>query len=206
MNSDIEADVKELIGLFDVPAFARRGQDLELALDRLDRRCRVARSGMLDMVRTRLRQWAHAATSPGAWAAIFEEPIEPLWTLSGAEAPRWASQNSPLKRQIAIAQDLLASVVRFNHRWSLYLKNLNVEPTNHLIEQYNRYYVLEKECIMGSARLAAQHFVPAARVTADTLIRDHPLLPVPLIKSRVADSPGRHSIPHARAGHHDSNS
>jgi hypothetical protein len=28
LNSDIEADVKELMGLFDLPAFARRGQDV----------------------------------------------------------------------------------------------------------------------------------------------------------------------------------
>ena len=29
LNADIETEVKELMGLFDLPAFARRGQDLE---------------------------------------------------------------------------------------------------------------------------------------------------------------------------------
>ena len=50
LNADIETEVKEMMGLFDVPAFARRGQDLEITLRRLHERCRngarpVARHG-----------------------------------------------------------------------------------------------------------------------------------------------------------------
>jgi hypothetical protein len=48
-----------------------------------------------------------------------------------------------------------------------------------VIDQYNRYYVLEKECVMGSSRLAARFFTPIPQLTPERLLRDHPLLPVP---------------------------
>jgi hypothetical protein len=51
-----------------------------------------------------------------------------------------------------------------------------------VIEHYNRYYVLEKECVMGSARLAARFFTPIPSLTVDRLLRDHPLLPVPRLR------------------------
>ena len=56
-----------------------------------------------------------------------------------------------------------------------------------MIDQYNRYYVLEKECVMGSARLAARHFTPVERVTKPSLLEEHPALPVP----ELAGSGGR---------------
>jgi hypothetical protein len=186
MNADVETDVKELMGLFDVPAFARRGQDVELTLLRLHGRCRSTRESLLDMVRTRLRQWSHAATGPRAWSDVFVQSIEPLWTLSGAEEPRWAEELAPLRRRSIIGRDLIASVIRFNQRWTQYLERLNLEPANFIIDQYNRYYVLEKECVMGSARLAARHFIPVPKVTAETLLHDHPTLPVPELVDRTS--------------------
>ena len=144
MNVGIETDIKELMGLFDVPAFARRGQDLEITLRRLNERCRSAREGLLDMVRLRLRQWSHAATGPGAWSGVFSQSIEPLWPLSEAEAPRWAEASAPIRQRSIIARDLIASVVRFNLRWTQFLDRLNLEPVNLVIDQYNRYYVLKK--------------------------------------------------------------
>jgi hypothetical protein len=184
MNSDIEADVKELMGLFDLPAFARRGQDVEAAVRRLHDRCERVRGEMLDMVRLRLRQWSGAAAGPQSWPGVFTSTIEPLWMLSGAPAPRWAESDAPLKRRQSIASDLIAAVLRFNRRWLEALDRFNLEPTNFVIDQYNRYYVLEKECVMGSARLAARHFTPMAPLTKPTLLADHPTLPVPTLACR----------------------
>ncbi len=99
LNSDIEADVKELMGLFDLPAFARRGQELEHSLKRLHERCRQARGGLLDMVRLRLRQWSGAAIGPEAWSGVFVSSIETLWPLCAAETPRWAEAPAPVARQ-----------------------------------------------------------------------------------------------------------
>ena len=190
LNSDIEADVKELMGLFDLPAFARRGQDVEAAIRRLHDRCERVRSEMLDMVRLRLRQWCAAAAGPDRWSGVFTSTIEPLWCLAGAPPPRWAELDAPLKRRQSIASDLIAAVDRFNRRWIDALDRFNLEPTNSVIEQYNRYYLLEKECVMGSARLAARHFIPMHPLTKSILLADHPPLPLPIL----AGSGGGRSI------------
>ncbi len=176
---NVEAEIKELLGLFDAPAFARRGQDLEYALARLHDRCARHRDAMLDMVRVRLRQWSSAVDGPEGWSSSFTAPIDPLWTLAGAEAPAWTDRPAPIRRQRAIARDLVASLNRFNRRWTAYLDGLDLGPLNRTVDHYNRYYLLEKECSLGSARLAARHFVPQARLTREVLLDAHPTLPVP---------------------------
>lgn len=175
-----ETEIKELMGLFDAPAFVRRGHDLEYALARLESRCRRGREAMLDMVLLRLRQWSGVATGPDDVAGTFAAPFAALWPLCDATPPApWAARPAPPRRRRAIARDLVASVTRFNQRWAAFLDQLNLEPVNHLIDQYNRYYVLEKECIVGSARLAMRHFTPKARVTRASLDAEYPGLPVP---------------------------
>ncbi len=179
LGGDVETEIKEMMGLFDAPAFARRGHELEEMLRRLDARCRQARDERLEMVRVRLKQWARVATGPEAWTTAFAASIEPLWPLSGAEAPQWAPSPAPRHRQLAVARDLVAAVERFNRRWTQFLESLNLGPANVVIDHYNRYYVLEKECVMGSGRLAARFFTPIPLLTPAQLLRDHPLLPVP---------------------------
>jgi hypothetical protein len=179
LNTDIESNIKKLMGLFDLPAFARRGQDVEFSVRRLHDRCRVSRSALLEMVRLRLRQWSRAVSGPEAWSTVFTNSIEPLWPLSEAAQPEWAIAPAPFRRRRAIARDLITSTKRFNSRWTAFVDRINLDPTNLVIDQYNRYYVLEKECVMGSARLAARHFIPVPRFTKEALLNEHPLLPVP---------------------------
>lgn len=183
LNADIETEVKELMGLFDTPAFARRGQDLEITLRRLHDRCRKARGELLDMVQLRLRRWSRAVTGPDDWTNVFVAPIEPLWPLALAEPPRWADSPAPIRRQRIIAADLVAAVLRFNRRWPRFLDQLNLDPINTAIDRYNRYYLLEKECVLGSARLAARHFQPVAPLSTAVLMIDHPSLPVPELRA-----------------------
>ena len=183
MSADIETEVKEMMGLFDTPAFARRGHDLEITLRRLHDRCRKTRVELLDMVQLRLRQWSRAVTGPDAWSNVFTMSIEPVWPLAEAEPPRWAKAPLPIRRQRMIASDLIAAVIRFNRRWPRFLDQLNLEPANTVIDHYNRYYVLEKECVMGSARLAARHFQPVPLLSTSSLLHDHPPLPVPELRS-----------------------
>jgi len=184
MSGDVETDVKELMGLFDLPAFARRGQDVEITVRRMHARCRTARCQLLDMVHLRLRQWSGAAIGPNDWSGVFTGSIEPVGSLSEAELPQWAPSAAPLSRRQAIARDLVAAVSRFNRRWLKSLDRLNLEPANLVIEQYNRYYVLEKECVMGSPRLAARHFSPVPLFTRTMLLEHHPILPVPELLDR----------------------
>jgi hypothetical protein len=178
-----ETEIKELLGLFDAPAFARRGVDLESALGRLHTRCRRQRGVLLEMVELRLRQWASAATGINDVAGAFAAPIAPLWSLCTAATSAWALKPGSSRRRRAIARDLVASVTRFNRRWAGFLDELNLAPVNRMIDQYNRYYVFEKECVIGSFRLALRHFTPRARLTRADLDEVYPTLPVPELLS-----------------------
>src|SRR4051812_14925276 len=111
MIANRDPEVSELLGLFDVPAYVRRGQDLEYALARLRDRCRRERSTRLDLVLVRLRQWTCAVTGLEAWRDVFTAPIEALWPLCDAPPATWAERPAPPRRQRAIAGDLIASVV-----------------------------------------------------------------------------------------------
>src|SRR2546425_195527 len=108
MSADVEAELKGVMGLFDAPAFARRGLELDDTLRRLHDRCRRARADRLDMVCIRLRQWARAVSGPDAWSAVFSTPFEPLWTLCQADPPPWADSTVSIHRQLDIARDLVA--------------------------------------------------------------------------------------------------
>jgi GNAT superfamily N-acetyltransferase len=177
--SDGDVDLNQLLGLFDVPAFARRGRDLEYALSRLHLRLDRERAGMLDMVRVRLKQWAAVAIGPDDWGDAFAAPVAPLYALAAAEPPVWAAHAAPPRRRRGVARDLVASIARFNRRWRHVIEGLKLDKVNQQIDDYNRYYVLEKECVIGSARLAARHFVPKPLLNHDVLLADHPLLPLP---------------------------
>ena len=181
MVTDDAAGLKEMLGMFDVPAFARRGFDLEYALKRLHERLSRERAALLDMVRLRLRQWASAAIGPDDFRDVFHEPVKSLYQLSGADSPIWAARPALSRARRAIARDLIFSVSRFNRRWLLAIDRLNLDAINRQIEHYNRYYLLEKECVMGSTRLASRHFVPQAILSRERLLADYPTLPTPTI-------------------------
>jgi hypothetical protein len=177
-----DREIRQMLGLFDVPAFARRGQELEHSLKRLRERLQARRLEMLDIVRLRLRQWCAVAAGPEDAAVVFEGPIESLWALTGAEPGPWSDRPSSQRRQRIVARDLIASIERFNVRWGRLLRELKLDGVNQAIEHYNRYYVLEKECILGSVRLAARYFVPRERVSPELLLAEFPPLPVPRLR------------------------
>jgi hypothetical protein len=180
----LDSEIKELMGLFDVPAFARRGQDLEYALKRIHARCLQVREESLEMVRMRLRQWSRVATGPEDWSQVFAGSIDSLWQRVQSEPPVWSGRVALVRQRRSVARDLVASVRRFNRKWRQFLDSLDLGPTNHVIDQYNQYYVFEKECVMGSARLASRHFQPVPRLSPEDLLRDYPMLPVPELLPR----------------------
>ena len=75
-------------------------------------------------------------------------------------------------------------MLRFNRRWPQFLEQLNLEPANTVIDQYNRYYVLEKECVMGS-RGSPPGISNRCPLTTSTLLNDHPTLPVPELVAKT---------------------
>ncbi len=163
----------------DVPAFVRRGTDVESALVALRERCLRNRLGLLETVHMRLRQWARLAVGPGDWRDAFATSPAPLWDAAAAPPPSWARSSGARRTRRAAARDLKASVERFNARWADFLDRLDLRLVNDAIDGYNEYYVIEKECVMGSARLAASGFAPVPRVEAATLAVAFPPLPVP---------------------------
>ena len=54
--------------------------------------------------------------------------------------------------------------------------------TRDQIEQYNRYYLFEKECRLGSTRLAARFYAEKPLLTRESLRDDYPPLPVPELR------------------------
>lgn len=178
-----ENEVKELMGLFDAPAFARRGRDVEWALNRTLHISRNKRLELLDMVHCRLRMWAAATTGPDDWQLAFQEPVDILWEISGAPAPVWKAMKKPSSKTVLnLSKGLIQSVERFNTRWTGWVNELQVDSINRQIDHYNKYYILEKECIVGSARLAARLFEPCPRIEPAWLLQQFPLLPVPRLK------------------------
>jgi hypothetical protein len=182
-----DAETRELLGLFDAPAFARRGLELEHTLARLHARCRRERETLLEMVQIRLRQWAAAVAGPDDWRATFAGPIAALWAGAGIDPGGWAAHPLSSRGRLAIARDLIASVARFNRRWNAYLSGLDLAPVNDLIDRYNRYYVFEKECVVRSAQLAARYFEPRPHVTRDAFLAEYALLPVPALRTPASD-------------------
>jgi hypothetical protein len=76
-------------------------------------------------------------------------------------------------------RDLRASIARFNRRWWTFLEQLDLTEINRLRDGYNRYYQLEKECAVGSERLASMTFRRLEPVTVEEIRDRFPLLPLP---------------------------
>src|SRR5262249_27096320 len=80
--------------------------------------------------------------------------------------------------------ELIESLQRFNQRWQSYLEEVDCSRVNELREGYNRYYVLEKECVVRSPRLARQGVRPLEPLTPTEVAELVPPLPVPRLKDR----------------------
>jgi hypothetical protein len=178
-----ENEVKELMGLFDAPAFARRGRDVEWAVNKTLLLCRQKRLELLEMVHCRLRMWSAATTGPADWPLAFQEPIDHIWIIAEAPEPLWKGKKPPTRKALLqLSTGLVQSVDRFNTRWLQWVEQLQVDSINRQIDHYNKYYILEKECIVGSTRLAARLYQPQPRIEPDWLLGQFPLLPVPKLK------------------------
>jgi len=176
-----------VLAQFDGPAYLRRARRLELTLAALEQQCQAARKEMLAMVCLRLAR-LHALA--GTWERLTPEwlshaQVEALRRLHAELAPALqATVNPASTRRLlrgAIAE-LRESVDRFNERWSAYLRSVDLGPVNSLIKDYNRWYVLEKECAVGSHLVARQGFAPHQPMTLERLQERYPLIP-PLTRS-----------------------
>lgn len=184
MSTDETAIFQQLVSMFDAPAFMRRAREVEHAWEQLQTRCRRQRDEWLALPRLRLAR-LHALL--GDWSQLTPELCPPA---ARAELVRLFDDWRPTlrvpvstttsRRAIRAAfRELCESFARFNARWNEFLTGLDLAPLNRLRDGYNRYYVLEKECALRSARNARDGFTPLSMVTPETLLAEMPLLPVP---------------------------
>ena len=172
---------------YDAPAYVRRARGVEQALEQLLGQCRQQREQWLPMVRVRLGRLRALA---GDWSALHvlladAEQVCALEEMHAGLSPRLRQQIEPTssRRALRLAlRELCDSIERFNQRWDAFLHTVELAPLNHLREEYNRYYVLEKECAVRSPRLAQLGFLPLAPLTVEELRALLPLLPVPRLK------------------------
>jgi hypothetical protein len=169
-----------LMAQYEAPAYIRRARGVEAAYDDLLARCRRQRAEWLAGVRLHLG--ALRGLAGDGWAAVAAMAdagaLERLRAEATAEVRPTAPVPTPARLRRAVAA-LRASVERFNRRWAAYLDQLDLGAINALRDGYNRYYLIEKECAVGSARLAALTFRELPPLTAGELSGLFPPLPVP---------------------------
>jgi len=182
-ESDVwSQSAKRLLGLYDVPAYVRRGLQVTDAISRFTKRCQQQREELLDGVRMRLRAWNAAAKRSPATADKWYQPnqamILHLNEMLLTEVDRPAGWATP-PRAAAAWRDLVSSIARFNDRWRKFAATVDAAAVNRLIDGYNRYYLFEKECVIRSPALASRNFQPLAPITPDWILEQFPLLPTP---------------------------
>jgi hypothetical protein len=175
------------LGRYDAPAFVRRARDTEGAWRVLLETARRQRHALLDMVKLRLGTLKFLT---GAWAnlaglvesnddldllARLHDELQPQPRLP----PAATASHRAWKRALA---ELCQSLERFNRLWLEHLRGIDLDPINKMREDYNRFYLVEKECAVGSARLARQGFQNLGPITLDDLLAALPPLPLPRVK------------------------
>jgi hypothetical protein len=179
---------KQFLSRFDAPAYIRRAHGVQAALDHLLEHCRRQRAEWLEMTRLRIGM-LHALV--GNWDNLRpfladEAQLDILRYLLAALATPLRAPVETTTSRFALRRalrELHESLERFNERWRTFLSSVDLSTVNELREGYNRYYVLEKECAVRSARIARQNFTPLPPLTLAELESQFPLLPVP----RLAD-------------------
>ncbi len=178
---------QKLLGYFDAPAFIRRVKRLEEAERILAEHLRHRRTQGLSMVRLRLGQLRALA---GDWDALrpllaSDEALAQLSALHDELRPelRLPLEVTESRRALRGALIELAEAVEaFNRRWHKYLAEFDLAPLNELRDGYNKHYVLEKECALGSGPVARMGFRRLDPLTNADLVRQFPPLPpIPIL-------------------------
>ena len=186
-RADGSDTVKEFMSLYDAPAYVRRARRVQGAYEELLHRCRQQRAEWLPMARTRLGMLRALAGELDVLRPLLadDDQVESLRQLERDLNPklRVPVQPTPSARKHRRALlELNESLGRFNECWRGFLPTVDLTEVNELRDGYNRYFLLEKECALRSARLARQGFVRLEPLTLEHLAAALPPLPVPRLK------------------------
>jgi len=185
-QTDEDRIFQQMVSAFDTPAYIRRAKTVEAAWEQLLERCRRQREEWLKFPKLRLAM-VFALVGNG-------EALHEYFGSSDADAlaalrDEWQSRlripvspaQSPQEVQRALHQ-LQSAFERFNARWEKFVHELDLTDINRLRDGYNRFYVLEKECAVRSAKVARAGFQPMPIVTARDLQDAFPALPAVRLK------------------------
>jgi hypothetical protein len=180
----------EVLAQYDGPAYLRRARRVQASYDELFDRCRRQREEWLGMVRIRLGNMRALA---GSWEALgphLEDgrQVRLLEELCAALKPRLRVPVEPTTSARALREalcELGESADRFNQRWLAFVRGLDLGALNAERADYNRYYLIEKECAVRSPFIARQGYKPLDPVTHDDLLAALPPLAVPAPRGAV---------------------
>ncbi len=174
----------EVVAQFDGPAYLRRARRVQGAYLALLDEGRRQRGEWLAMCRIRLGTLRALA---GDWPALAPHlagegelrKLDELWLLL---EPRLRVPVEPTLSARTLREalrELSDSLQRFNRRWIEHVHRLDLTTVNALRADYNRYYLLEKECAVRSPLIARQGYQPLEPLTAAAVLAVLPPLPVP---------------------------
>jgi hypothetical protein len=180
--------LNEMIGRFSAPSFIRRAKLVETTWSLLVDRCAKVRRDRLTFVGLRLGQ-IHALA--GSWEAVRawltdEDDLTQLRDLFDELQPRLRMPLEPTtsKRELRAAlNELIEAMEMFNERWARWLAKIDLKAVNQAREDYNRYYLFEKECAVGNARVARIGFTKMGPITLEDVTKQFPLLKLPRFAS-----------------------
>lgn len=172
---------------YDVPAYIRRARGVEAVLEELLDMARRQRTERLfgvrlhiGVLRAGIRQWFDLRPlldDDGQLSVLGKLHAE-----AGELDVPTTGPTSHAGRRRALVR-LRSSIERFNRRWLPFVDELDFGELNRLRDGYNRYYLLEKECAVGPARLLPQMFRRLPPFAAADLLEKLPPLPVPRLTS-----------------------
>jgi hypothetical protein len=170
---------------YDAPAYIRRAKGVEAALEVVLEQCRRKRVEWLFGVRLHIGVLLAGVTDWSELRPLLEdddqlEVLERLHAEAGELDVPTTGPRSRAGRRRALAA-LRASVERFNRRWIVYIEKRDLDEINRQRDGYNRFYLLEKECAVGAARLMAQTFRRLPPFSNEELLERLPPLPVPYL-------------------------
>jgi hypothetical protein len=169
-----------VLATFDIPAFMKRAKRVERVYEELMLAVSRQRDKQLVPVRDALAEVVRWAGSFAAAAAQLLQPESLDVLVAEVRLPVGPEGASASVWRIRRALDGLADLVaRFNVLWAAHLGTIDLVEINTLRDGYNRYYVIEKECVVHSREIALAGFTPLPPLKVADLEVAFPLLPVP---------------------------
>lgn len=174
---------QEMLMCFDTPAYIQRSQSVEAEWNAVLSRCKKQRNTWLEIPLMRLAKLERLTDSDWTRFDVFAQPeAKALSELVDLWKPKLRSSINPAtnrKDATRAADALIDAFNRFNQRWLAFIEDFDLNKLNQLRQDYNDYYVLEKECVVLSPKVAQWGFEPLPPATLDDLLKLFPLLHVP---------------------------